>query len=209
MAAEKSHPLVTSSNLLLDAKDENFQLIHRVIEEIIEEKRNATTGVEEDRLLLSGLLFQLESLKEEESDGQPEHLADPNEIISKVNAEVSGQEASKHQEKTDKTSTEEIVRELREVKRQNRITHWLLSVMIVITAVWQLSEVSLILSVKNKVSNPLKTVGSMVTGFFKGNFFNGKSTQTDEGNSSASPSCPHVEAPQLPSIHIPELPQLD
>ncbi|KAG9445913.1 hypothetical protein H6P81_012041 [Aristolochia fimbriata] len=173
MAAQKAlpaDPLAESSGeVLLNPKDDNFQLIHRAIVEIIEEKRNETTSVEEDRLLLSRLLSQLESSKED-SDWQLEPHAEQNEVTSRANiAEVSEQQASNNQGNEVDFTSEEIVRELREVKRQNRITHWLLSVMIAVTLAWQLSEVSLILSVKHKVSHPLKTLGGMITGLFKGN----------------------------------------
>lgn len=51
-------------------------------------------------------------------------------------------------------TAEEVLRELKNVKRQNRITHWLLSAMILITAFWQLSEVSVLLFMKQKLRHP-------------------------------------------------------
>ena len=87
---------------------------------------------------------------------------------------------------------DEIVKELRTVKRQNLITHCLLSVLIVVTTVWQFSEASLLLKMKERVSHPMRAVGDMVAGSFK---WKGKK--------------PAVEAPPLPPIAVPELPRLD
>ncbi|KAJ6836461.1 uncharacterized protein M6B38_327965 [Iris pallida] len=46
----------------------------------------------------------------------------------------------------------EVVRELKKVKRQNLITHCLLSVMIVVTAVWQFSEASLLIRLSKSLA---------------------------------------------------------
>lgn len=63
---------------------------------------------------------------------------------------------------------EEILKELKKVRRQNSITHYLLTAMIVITLGWQLSEVSLILNIKHRVTNPFKSATEMLKGFLKG-----------------------------------------
>lgn len=58
----------------------------------------------------------------------------------------------------------EIIKELREIQKQNRKTHWLLSAMIVLTLTWQLSEVSLLWKFKQGITgltNPFKAIGSM------------------------------------------------
>ncbi|GJU87618.1 hypothetical protein Tco_1295164, partial [Tanacetum coccineum] len=47
-----------------------------------------------------------------------------------------------------------IVKELKELKRQNFITQCLLSAMIVLTVTWQISEVSIILKLKDGVTHP-------------------------------------------------------
>lgn len=86
---------------------------------------------------------------------------------------------------------DEVVRELRRVKRQNFVTHCLLSAMIIITAYWQFNEVSLLLTVKEKFSHPLKAVGDMIKGSFKDQF-----------------SKPQIEA-HLPPIGAPEIPHVD
>lgn len=104
---------------------------------------------------------------------------------------------------------EDIIKELRRVKRQNFITHCLLSVMIVLTVAWQVSEVSLILKVKGKVkdgmSHPFRIFGSMITGMLKGSNGNGK-----EGERQSSSTKQNIVVPSAyPGLKIPELPQME
>ncbi|GAA0164620.1 hypothetical protein LIER_20213 [Lithospermum erythrorhizon] len=61
------------------------------------------------------------------------------------------------------TDNKEILKELREIKKQNKRTHWLLSTMIVLTLTWQLSEVSLLFKLKEGITNPFKTIGNVFT----------------------------------------------
>lgn len=61
----------------------------------------------------------------------------------------------------------EMAKDLRRVKRQNLITHCLLSVIVVGIAVWQFNEVSFLLAVKEKFSNPLRAVGDAIKGSIK------------------------------------------
>ncbi|KAK3040875.1 hypothetical protein RJ639_029219 [Escallonia herrerae] len=99
---------------------------------------------------------------------------------------------------------EEIVKELRNVKRQNFITHCLLSVMIVLTVAWQLSEVSLILKVKDGMSHPFRSFGKMVAGMLKG-----PNANNQEGEKqSSTPSMP-IESSALAGLKIPELPRME
>ncbi|XP_073303660.1 uncharacterized protein [Primulina huaijiensis] len=65
-------------------------------------------------------------------------------------------------------SCDEIMEELNKVKRQNLITHGLLSAMILVTLTWQLSEVSLILKIKHVLSSPLESLGGIAKRFFNG-----------------------------------------
>ncbi|KAG8497309.1 hypothetical protein CXB51_008507 [Gossypium anomalum] len=55
---------------------------------------------------------------------------------------------------------EELVKELKAIKKQNTITHCLLSAMIVVTLFWQVFEASLLLQLKNGFTHPFKSVGS-------------------------------------------------
>lgn len=87
---------------------------------------------------------------------------------------------------------DEIVKEIRTVKRQNLITHGLLSALIVVTAVWQFKEASLLLSMKEMVTHPIKSVGNMIADFLE-----------------LKKKKPVIEAHPLPPISVPELPRMD
>ncbi|KAF5773687.1 hypothetical protein HanXRQr2_Chr13g0591331 [Helianthus annuus] len=71
-------------------------------------------GTDDDRLL-SKLMSQL--------DSEPE----PNSALSNS--------------RSDEDEEEKILKELKKVRRQNVVTHCLLSVMILLTVTWQISEV--------------------------------------------------------------------
>lgn len=85
--------------------------------------------------------------------------------------------------------------ELRKVRRQNTITHVLLSVLIVVTAVWQFSEFSFILEIKNNVQHPFPAVGGMIFRALGGN-----PDRTSQDKSS-TPVIPHMDGqPSTSSI---------
>ncbi|PON54975.1 Transmembrane protein [Trema orientale] len=190
----------------MDSKKQDLELINVAIQKLMEERKISETSGEsfigdneDDQLLLSRLLSQLESLKGESGLDQPKasnefgesYRADREEDIKKSETTDSGSDIDK----------EEIVKELKKVKKQNSVTHWLLSVLIVLTVAWQVSEVSLLLKVTHKVkdgiNHPFKYLGGMFTGMFKG------PGSDDEENQS------QVEAPSLPSLKIPELPHVE
>lgn len=83
------------------------------------------------------------------ADGELEHIDEP---LKKI--EVGGSAMD----------NEEIAQELKKVKKQNFVTHCLLVAMIVLTITWQISEVSLLLWLKNGVTHPVRSLGSMVKG---------------------------------------------
>ncbi|KAK7280864.1 hypothetical protein RIF29_08403 [Crotalaria pallida] len=88
-------------------------------------------------------------------------------------------------------TTDEIVKELKKVKRQNFVTHCLLSVMIVVTVAWQLSEVSLIMKVKDGINHPFRSFGSMLKGMVKVPNMNGEEGDNKE-QQSESPTLPNM-----------------
>lgn len=90
---------------------------------------------------------------------------------------------------------DDIVKELKNVKRQNLITHCLLSIMIIVTAVWQFKEASILLNMKEKVTHPIQAVGGIIASSFKWKERKGKKLA--------------IQAPPLPPIGIPELPHVD
>ncbi|MQL69343.1 hypothetical protein Taro_001629 [Colocasia esculenta] len=110
------------------------------------------------------------------------------------------QKTEGRQDEIEDLGADEIVKEIRNVKRQNNITHGLLSVMIILTAIWQLSEVSILLSLKVKFSHPFKAAGSMISGFLKGG---GNLQETGRLTSTSK------EAKPIPPIGIPELSRLE
>ncbi|XP_065876330.1 uncharacterized protein [Euphorbia lathyris] len=122
--------------------DQKSELIDQVIRKLVVEKRNED---ENDQLLLSKLLSEFELSKSEELVDQKE-----------VNSSTIVEKGSKNETQI---NAEDIMKELKEVKKQNAVTHWLLSAMIVLTLAWQVSEVSLLLHLKNGISHPLRFFG--------------------------------------------------
>ncbi|RWR87032.1 hypothetical protein CKAN_01596200 [Cinnamomum micranthum f. kanehirae] len=123
------------------------ELLHLAIqklrrEEEDEEKRNkiftsSQEEEEEDRRLLARLLSQLESRKDNIDQSEPSTETKALTSSGPVGASAKDENDSEGAD----IGAEEIVKELREIRKQNTVTHWLLSVLIVITAVWQMSEV--------------------------------------------------------------------
>ncbi|CAD5166379.1 unnamed protein product [Musa acuminata subsp. malaccensis] len=165
--------------------NEKVEVVHEALHQLLEERKRRRKEEEEEDLLLSNLLLRLESLEKDgiATEGPEESAIEEEPEFSKP--------VSQNCEKRE-VGMDEIARELRKVKKQNLITHCLLSVMLVITAVWQFNEVSLLLAVRDKLSHPLRTVGDVVKRCLKGN---GKR--------------PQIEALPLPPIAVPELSNAD
>ncbi|WOL11435.1 hypothetical protein Cni_G20197 [Canna indica] len=162
------------------SEDEKLKRVNDALHRLLEKrKQKGKEDKEEDEdLLLSKLLLQLESLEKDAMTNMEPRVP--------VTKDVS-QECGRKQ-----VDMDEIAKELRRVRRQNLITHCLLSVVIVLTAVWQFSEVSLLLATKEKLCHPLRAIGEAVKGNLKGN---GKR--------------PRIETSPLPPIGVPELPHVD
>ncbi|XP_020586100.1 uncharacterized protein LOC110028542 isoform X2 [Phalaenopsis equestris] len=168
----------------MDSEEETKKKVdhlHAAVHQLLEHRRLNSNRNREESRLLSRLLCQLESLEE---DTQPTCLTK-----CPCGAKCCGanQEAG----------NEEIARELKSIKKQNLISHCLLAVMIVVMAAWQISEVSLLLSVKEKLSNPLKIVGNLLRNSIK---WREKKTEI-EGT-----ALPIIELPQIPDIDLAFLP---
>jgi hypothetical protein len=86
---------------------------------------------------------------------------------------------------------DDIAKDLNKIKRQNRITHILLGTIIVMTAAWQFKEVSFLLAVQRKLSNPFKSLGDMIKSTLK------------RGRE------PVIEASPLPPVGIPDVSRSD
>ncbi|KAI4343404.1 hypothetical protein L6164_010756 [Bauhinia variegata] len=153
------------------------ELINLAIQKLIEDERSKkiTSGKfldnndddAEYQLLLSRLLSELEMLKGDELLKQSEASC-PQEVVTSAIHEIKSDIMDVDGCRERESGTDEIVKELKKVKRQNFVTHCLLSAMIVLTLAWQLSEVSLIMKVKNGFSHPFRTFGSMLSGILKG-----------------------------------------
>ncbi|MBA0707202.1 hypothetical protein Golax_019273 [Gossypium laxum] len=95
---------------------------------------------------------------------------------------------------------EELVKELKAIKKQNTITHCLLSAMIVVTLFWQVFEASLLLQLKNGFTHPFKSVGSWLDTLLKGP---AKSTQQHYSHLvDASDSPPSLQVVKITSVLI-------
>ncbi|KAM7487125.1 hypothetical protein LguiB_024609 [Lonicera macranthoides] len=206
----------------MESKKEKVQVIELAVKQIIEEERKKNNldssfvlvnnddddEDEDNRRLLTGLLYQLETSKADGKLNHPETAAEAEEeapslaigIVesdSKTAVEVDGVNI--------KYGRDDIIEELRRVKRQNFITHCLLSVMIVLTVAWQVSEVSLILRVKEGMSHPFRIFGSMITGMLKGSTGNAKKGERQSPSSKQNIVVPSAYA----GLKIPELPQME
>ncbi|KAG5605193.1 hypothetical protein H5410_026685 [Solanum commersonii] len=142
--------------------------------------------------LLSQLLTQLDSLKEESQFDQMNESTNLQEAPVELEAEEE----------------EKVVKELRKIQKQNFITQCLLSTMIVLTLTWQLSEVSIILKMKDGLNHPFRSITSMLTGWIKGPppVLNGRD---DDLNNSAKQLKHQVETMSLPKLKVQELPHME
>lgn len=209
----------------------DLELVHLAIQRLLEDKKKmkeerkrqpqasgdlvfseheADDDDDDDHLLLSKLLSQVESLKASRAIKKPEALADTgvavNDIRAKSDAAIEAVELEaeeEHKGGETEATPEEIVRELRKVKRQNTVTHWLLSAMIVLTVAWQISEVSLIMKVREGLSHPLRSFGGAITEFLKGPAPKGHDDVDKDADQRQS------ETIGIPPLKMPEFPQFD
>nr|GMD77538.1 uncharacterized protein LOC109175639 [Ipomoea batatas] len=84
----------------------------------------------------------------------------------KTNSEEITEQPSDHELKEEEE--ERVIKELKKIQRQNFLTHCLVSAMIVLTVTWQLSEVSLILKLKDGLNHPFRSLRGFIAGIFKG-----------------------------------------
>ncbi|XP_061982372.1 uncharacterized protein LOC133702149 [Populus nigra] len=187
----------------------NLELIDQAIKKLLAEKRNKESSGDDgflqddnDQLLLSKLLSELESLKGndvklEQSDISPGAAEEEEE---EVNSPAIGEVLSRHENSIENTTAGEIVKELRKLRRQNFVTQCLLSAMIVLTVAWQVSQVSIILQVKDGLSDPFKSFGSMLNGMLKRSGTKGQDSENQQSE---------VVPVKVPPFKIPELPHID
>ncbi|XP_054807416.1 uncharacterized protein LOC129309747 [Prosopis cineraria] len=184
-------------------QNQKLELISLAIQNLTEEKRNQCLDAQDDdaeyQLALSRLLSELEMLKGEGALEQSE-ASGPTELVPSATEEIENKNVKLGEVDETCSGNDEIVKELKKLKRQNFITHCLLSVMIVLTVTWQISEVSLVLKVKDGLNHPFRAFGSLFTGMFRAPDMNGQGADDKEDQS---------ESPVLPSLKIPDMPQVD
>ncbi|XP_075657331.1 uncharacterized protein LOC142627372 [Castanea sativa] len=189
-----------------------LELINIAIQRLVEEKKikeASSTDCLDDQLLLSKLLSQLESLKGDGTIKEPEASTEASTEIDELsptavcNVDNNMENAGQLNGGSNETESE-ILKELKKLNRQNFVTHCLLSVMIVLTAAWQLSEVALIMKVKEGFRNPFQSFRSLLTGMLKG-----PNKNSEDAEKQSSHAKQPKEAPPLPALKIPELPVLD
>ncbi|KAL6899097.1 hypothetical protein ACP4OV_005755 [Aristida adscensionis] len=164
------------------------ELVQEAIHGFLEEKRRGSMAAshQEEEGLLSSLLTKLDELEE---DSGLENL-EPKSFHP--NHQPGKGEKSKEVELAD------IAKDLKSIKRQNLITHILLGGVIVLTAVWQVNEVSFLLWVQNKLSNPFKSLGDVIKGSLKG----GGKKPVIETSPLPTVGIPDVTRPDLPTLVI-------
>ncbi|CAN7094066.1 unnamed protein product [Brassica rapa subsp. narinosa] len=187
---------------------EDVEVLSRAIEKLLDEKRKREAAGdsfiedEDDQLLLTRLISQLESpnpiqktvvtAKDEEGESSP----------------VSSPSKGKQEEDKRRLeeSIEEIAKDIKEVKRQNKVTHILLSALIILTLTWQLSEYSMIYMMKERLTHPIRSIGGMLSGVFKGkllpikNRLQGTSNDKEENNlhnGNGTNNGVHIQVPDL------------
>ncbi|KAJ6326297.1 hypothetical protein OIU78_013409 [Salix suchowensis] len=123
----------------------NLDIIDQAIKKLLAEKRNKETSGDDgflqddsDQLLLSKLLSELESLKGNGVKLERSELSPGTE--EEVNSPEIGEAVSKHENGIENSAAEEIVKELRKLRRQNFVSQCLISAMIVLSVAWQASQ---------------------------------------------------------------------
>ncbi|XP_061991513.1 uncharacterized protein LOC133709700 [Rosa rugosa] len=176
----------------------NVELIDEAIKRLLEERRNnrgASGEGDDDQLLLSQLLSQLESVKGNSEEIQKAEASnEPGEVTA--TSEGGELDAKDNKGGGGEFDKQEIVRELKNLKRQNTITHWLLSVLVVLTIAWQASEMTLLLKMKHGLSHPFSCIRTL---------FSGGSDQTGQDQKRKSDALPSLKMLDLPSVELPDI----
>ncbi|WVZ75310.1 hypothetical protein U9M48_023380, partial [Paspalum notatum var. saurae] len=167
------------------------EMVQEVIHGFLEKRRDGQGGEnglicqrDEEERLLSSLLTKLDELeKDPDSD-----VVEPHSVHHPGNGEQSKA-----------VKLPDIAKDLNKIKRQNTITHLLLGTVIVLTAVWQVNEVSFLLWVQSKLSNPFKSLGDMIKASLK---LRGRRPVTMESSLLPPVGVPDVSRADLPTLVI-------
>ncbi|PAN06156.1 hypothetical protein PAHAL_1G242200 [Panicum hallii] len=169
-----------------------MELVREAIHGLLDERRRDCQGEEkglaarqqlqeEEEGLLSSLLTKLDALE-----------GDPDSGISEPRSLHPNHQPRKGESSDEEVGLADVAKDLNKIKRQNTVTHLLLGAVIVLTAVWQVNEVSFLLWVQRKLSNPFKSLGDMI-----------KSSLTLKGRK------PMIESSPLPPVGVPDISRAD
>lgn len=148
---------------------------------------------EKDRDLLFRLLDQVNSLKAERGQNECENSLPRDDGNS--DTELHGRDKIGGQ-----VRNEEVREEIRKVKKQNKLTHLILGIILASNVIWGFSELSVALLIRKKVNNPFRLIGSLMTGNFRRPVTENHSSHNHKGH-----LLPHVEAPAIPHFEVPSL----
>ncbi|CAH8299348.1 unnamed protein product [Eruca vesicaria subsp. sativa] len=183
----------------------DVEVLTRAIEKLIDEKKNREAAGEsfleddDDQILLSRIISQLESPNpfQKVVETTKEEEEEPS-IDSSSSSKGKGVDQRELEE-----SVKEIAKDIKEVKRQNKVTHMLLSALIILTLTWQLSEYSMIYMMKERLSHPIKSIGGMFSGMFKGklgpikNKLSNANDEDNHQNGNGTNTGVHIQVPEL------------
>ncbi|KAL5211928.1 hypothetical protein ABZP36_022775 [Zizania latifolia] len=169
------------------------EAIHGLLEDKRKERRRRQDGdggsvvrrdreEEEDEDDILSLLSKVDELQND---------ATLDKVKLKPNSLHPNNSENRHGDVSKEVDLVDITKDLNKIKRQNMITHILLGTVVVMTAVWQFSEVSFLLAVQRKLSNPFKSLGELIKGSLKGRMK------------------PVIEASPLPPVSVPDVTRND
>ncbi|GKB72505.1 hypothetical protein Tco_0933917 [Tanacetum coccineum] len=122
---------------------------------------------------------------------------------------MNDNEVSKLKKDDDENKEDKIVKELKKLNRQSFITNCLLSAIMVLTVTWQISQVSIILKVKDGVTHPFCFVGSLFTSIIKRPKPNGKNEDTESLTTGNLIESSPVHSLRIPKFQCDGLPKID
>jgi len=151
---------------------------------------------EKDRDLLLRLMDQLNSLKAERGQKDSENRLPTDDRNS--DTELHGSDEIGGQVKI-----EEVMEEIRKLKKQNKFTHFILGIILASNMVWRISELVVAVLIRRQISNPFKFIGGLISNL------GGSVTQKHSNHNFTAPLLPRVETPTIPHFEALQLPHIE